>query len=342
MKYLSTFALICAFSSITVQAQDAPDLPDLPQTQPAPEAPKALTPETNRILPETRPANTYMPRVTQEQKEKAQKEKNWLTEGLKQKELEAEALREKEALSQQSIIDQILERNQQQISNLNEQSSELGNNQENRKMKAALSTTAWEPLEPIDSSNYNATTLEEGTTTNQTEEYQKFDQETGISNVFFNPTTGRFDSRPIQNNTFQPERPELQKPWIQQETTAVNTVEQKKVEAFEARMIEQARAQNKLPDNYQNTNLSLTNPQSPLVASNTNGSNPALLNPNLLSNQLSPDGPNQSTSSYAASAAKLRMMEEERQRKLEEQNRPSAIDIHSPFQGRGIEINPRF
>lgn len=329
---------------MTIQAQDAPDLPDLPEIEPTTEAPKTSAPMDTRNLPETSPVQPRMPRITQEQMDRANKEKNWLTEGLKEKEMQAEALREAEAHTQKSIIDEILERNQQQVSGVNTpHTSPLSDSQPSGSMKAAISTTAWEPLEPMQGSSYDQAMGTDAVTSNSSKNYKKIDEKTGISNVFFNPVTGGFETQPVEFNSNNPmNRPELQKSWMQPANQMADAAERKQVEAFEARMLQQARAENRLPQNYSNPNLNLSDSSSPLLAGNTAPANPNTVNSNLAGDPFSAQTDAQSNNSYAASAAKLRMMEEERQRKLKQDTRPKTIDIHSPNQGRKFEINPRF
>ena len=250
-------------------AQESPDLPDLPETQANPTLPEPIAPDTaSTNLPDNPQTNSRIPRMTQEQMDQLQKEKNWLTEGLKEKEMQAQALRDEEARTQKSIIDEILERNQQQVSTLNAQESgQLNTPKQNGGMKAALSTTAWEPLEPMQSSSFNATT---GKADNTTQDYQKRHEVTGISNVFFNPATGGFESQPVDMNAnLAMNRPELEKPWLQQNNSQQEVYEKNQVEAFEAQMMQQARAENKLPENYSNPSMTLNDPSSPLLASNT-------------------------------------------------------------------------
>jgi len=114
------------------------------------------------------------------------------------------------------------------------------------------------------------------------------------------------------------------------------------VNDFEARMIQQARAQNKLPENYQNQTLSVNDARTDLLAINSPTGGLNTVNPNLSNRQFSANNATASNNNYAASAARLRMMEEERQRKLKKDKRPDPIDMHSSFKGKGIEINPRF
>jgi len=329
---------------MVLQAQETAVLPELPGTQSAPSTPAVVTPGgTTRSLPNTRQAIPRLPRMTQEQMDKANKDKNWLTEGLKKKEMQAGALREEEARSQKSIIDEILERNQQQATGINpENTSKFDQKNESGKMRAALSTTAWEPLEPIQSSSYEAAMGNNTPHSNKIENYKKIDEKTGISNVFFNPVTGSFDSKPTDYGSNLANRPELQKPWIQQKKPIVENTEQRQVNDFEARMIQQARAQNKLPENYQNQTLSVNDARTDLLAINSPTGGLNTVNPNLSNRQFSANNATASNNNYAASAARLRMMEEERQRKLKKDKRPDPIDMHSSFKGKGIEINPRF
>jgi len=348
MKVLRILSIACVVSATVVYAQDTPDLPDLPETQTTPSLPDIVVPESTlpSVTPDSPQINSRLPRKTQEQIDQANKKKNWLTEGLKEKEMQAEALREEEARTQKSIIDEILERNQQQVSARNLQQAGQLNNQNNpqaNSMKAALSTTAWEPLQPIHQSSLDTATANVENFSKPSEDYKKFDEKTGIANVFFNPATGGFESQPVDLNSSRAMyRPEIEQPWMSQNNQQQDSIEKRQVESFEAQMIQQARDENKLPVDYSALSASPSDSPSSLLAANTTAPNPNATNSNLAATPFSPQGQNQSSNAYTASAAKLRMMEEERQRKLKNDSRPKPVDLHSPNLGRKFEINPRF
>ncbi len=338
MKLLPISLSILLTFVFTLHAEDAASLPALPDVQTQSTAPEMNLPESTRSLPTTNTPTQRMRQVTQEQIDEANKDKNWLTEGLKEKELKAETLRQEEAKNQKTIIDEILERNQQQVSALNSNTSQNGQMaDENGKMKAAISTSAWEPLPDMQSSQYAAAMGNTNSNKNETDGYQKFDEKTGIANVFFNPATGNFDSQPVDTNAKLTNRPQQIQPWQQQQQNSLadSEPEAKEVAAFEARLVEQARAQNRLPENYQNPSLRVEEDSPYLLANNGNSSS---FNFEFQNGQ----NPNATQSGYANSVAKMRMVEEERQRKLADEKRFKPINMHTPFQGKGIEINPRF
>lgn len=339
MKYWLILLALTVSITYPSYGQENAELPELPSVNENPANPETVAPErTSRNLPAVNLPTHRMPKMSQQQMEKMQHDKNWLTEGLKAKELEAEALRKAESQKQKTVIDEILERNQQQMSSLSNTGSTQPHTQSNAGgMKAAITTTAWEPLPEMGTSPFVSSSQANSQLESNTESFKQFDEKTGVANVFYNPLTGTFDSRPVSPGNQVANQPEMVKPWMQQ--TEIPTADEAEVTAFEARLVEQARLQNKLPANFENPNLGIDSGTSPLLANSS--TNAAGATPNQINNPfLNPQQNN--TTGYAASAAKLRMMEKERQRQQKQNNRPDPIDIHSPFKGKGVDINPRF
>jgi len=335
MKCLQTaFALFLSLS-LLIHAQDAPvspDLPDLPDVQNTP------TKETSPLLnvPSTPAQSTsatpYNPRISREQIDKAQTDKNWLLEGLKEKELEADIAREEALSEKKSIIDEILQKNQSQISKRSETV------QDSRKLKAALSTSAWEPLPDITSSSYQETLDALNNTENPSQpSFKKVDEKTGISNVFFNPATGTFGHEPVNNtrNRFA-QNPSSSPSLPSSGTLAIqNSYEEEKARALEAKLIEATEIKN---NSLNDSSLSTNENPLDLLASNTNTTSPSAINSNL---QHNPGLPTTQVN-YSSSVARLKLLEDERQRKLKANSLPQALEIHGPFKAGKIEVNPRF
>lgn len=321
-------------------------LPEMPsvETKSPSQAESFLPSATESTLPSTKLPQQTVPKLTkEEQQEQLKKEKNWLLEGLKEKEAKAEAERLQNRNEKSSIIDDILERNSQQLSET-QKTQELSTNRpegEQQMFQPSITTSAWEPLPDPKNNSANSFSIKEPESTDP------FSSSGAAGNVFYNPKTGSFESRPVDysklkavqaNSDFQQWQERQQRNW----STAGTSVEQE-VSNFEKNLVQQAKAEKKLPENYTINNSSdafqfnpslKNNSGSPYLFGKQNQNSRGTTNFSQQQASFSSQQANQSA------VTRLRMMEEQRlndRRKIEQ---PKVADIHS-----GVkipDINPRF
>lgn len=339
-------------------AADSPQLPDLPSVERSsdsntPQADQTRTAPELSDLPKTQQRRN----ITQEQLDQANKDKNWLLEGLKEQDAKAEAALEEKEKERSSIIDQVLNNNRQQMGIDEPEQADPSATEEKNTFQPALSTSAFEPLPQIESGDSLAEAQEkvESSREQNKRTWKAVDEKTGVPNVFFNPRTGLFESQPV---SYSEERNGMEVEWQRQQrlqnqtdrTSQSGNVEET-VLAFESQLIEKAKAENKLPENFvPNTSREdMTFNPSRLDSNNS---------PYLFANQTKPSaglsGNNDGLSfqreqpsfaarqGNAAALAKLRMVEEERQKRFEDEQKPTILEIHTPRPTRSLEINPRF
>lgn len=340
-------------------SSDAAVLPDLPDVnRPSESTVPNLTPSPEMPATPDLPATPRPNRPTQEQIEKAQKDKNWLLEGLRENEAKAEAAREESQATQNSIIDEILNKNRQQmgVQSSSETSPEESTQDSAKTFQPALQTSAFDPLPEIEGSDSLTEAQNKIETTNQRQkqDWKAYDEKTGVPNVFFNTRTGTFESHPVEiskSNSMEVEWQRQQR--LQKETTAnqMDADIENKVLAFESQLIEQAKAQNKLPEGFSRTDSrqamtynpgKLDSNTSPYLFANNNNS-PAVTGADGPENPLQNSQPSfTAQQGNDVALAKLRMIEEERQKRFENEQKPTILEIHTPRPTRSLEINPRF
>ncbi|MGF1679575.1 MAG: hypothetical protein ACFCUX_10335 [Candidatus Methylacidiphilales bacterium] len=333
-------AVFFALSPFSLVAEDstAPALPDLPQvtTQPDFSKSSAPLPSTSTTSPIQGNMNAQPQRanMTEEQLKQAQKDKNWLSEGLKDRNAATEEELRRTQSETPSVIDQMLEKNRQlTVSDTNNNNPLEKQPQVNRGFQAAITTSAWEPLPEIQAVTTPGGEIKsgQGSTANQPT-WKAYDEATGVANVFYNPSTGTFDSQPpsAQNNTRAP-----QPAWITASATTADPMARQALER-EAQLLRQAGLNTAVPSATYNPSIQpqFTAPQpgGPISTSSGPPANPF---------QQTQADLQQDTSNQMA-VAKLRMLEEERARQDKNQRRPKIADIHSPLRDNRIDLNPRF
>lgn len=358
MKFPLSVVTVCALSVtswFTAFAEDAPPtLPELPSTS-IPTAPSPnFSPSVNQEpsnLPSSQPSTprpAYQPNA--EDLEKQRKDKNWLVEGMREREAEAKLRKEESANAQPSAIDQLLERNRKQ---LNATVPPTGDPRASRNGFApALNSSAWEPLpEPTTTSTISnkPRTTDRGNSSdsNSRPTWKAYDEKTGVPNLFYNSRTGAFQSEPADA---APSIAIAQAQWQKNQVGQIDNpyqsaIAEQQVMNFEARMVAEARMQNKIPESMNRPLVSDPNSSlsAPAVASPFAGN--TAVNSNL---QQPIPGANSNFSAQPvqqandASVARLRLIEEERQRQAELSQKPTILDITHPLNARGIDINPRF
>jgi len=335
-------------------ATSSPDLPEMPSTERNVPLDDAQNFEDSReanqsVRPtptETRRSATR--RLTPEQQEAINKEKNWLIEGMAEEEAKRKAALEENS-AVYSVIDDILNKNQDQMDQKKAESRSTEPS-EGRTYAPALNTSAFEPLPEI--GNETSTPADQFDSLNQPrkQDWQAYDPETGVANVFYNPRTGGFESRPpgytgSVDADWMPTNPATDT------IEAPDVVPEKQIEAevqnFEAQLLAEAKAQNKIPDSYGVAPPELQEPVNPnLIQEN---SSPYLMGtpneggaPGATGTMPGATANLNSQQNNQAAVARLRMIEEERQRQEKMNTRPDPMDIHSGLPSNRLSLDQPF